>query len=65
MEEAPGVDFFRTFVGDSDLENLTLPRTYVAKSEVGPVSSKNTHVSESTRSDPLDVFRQQFQIIGD
>jgi BTB/POZ domain-containing protein KCTD9 len=47
-EEPLGVCFFRTFVGDGDLENLTLPRTYVAKSEVGPVSFRNTDLSEST-----------------
>jgi uncharacterized protein YjbI with pentapeptide repeats len=47
-EEPLGVSFFRTFVGEGDLENLTLPRTYFAKSEVGPVSFKNTDLSEST-----------------
>lgn len=49
-EEPLGVSFFRTRVGagDHDLENLTLPRTYFAKSNVGPVSFKNTDLSEST-----------------
>jgi uncharacterized protein YjbI with pentapeptide repeats len=48
-DEAPlGVSFFRTFVGENDLENLTLPRTFFGKSEVGPVSFKNTDLSEST-----------------
>jgi len=47
-EEPLGVCFFRTFVGESDLENLTLSRTYFAKSQVGPVSFQNTDLSEST-----------------
>lgn len=47
-EEPLGVSFFRTFVGEGDLENMTLRRTYFAKSEVGPVSFKNTDLSEST-----------------
>lgn len=47
-EEPLGVNFFRTFVGECDLEGLTLPRTYFAKSQVGPVSFKNTDLSEST-----------------
>jgi uncharacterized protein YjbI with pentapeptide repeats len=50
-DELPlGVSFFRTSVGagEHDLENLTLPRTYFGKSEVGPVSFKNTDLSEST-----------------
>jgi BTB/POZ domain-containing protein KCTD9 len=46
-EEPLGVNFFRTYVGESDLENLTLPRTYFARSQVGPVSFKNTNLSES------------------
>lgn len=47
-EEPLGVSFFRTFVGEGDFENLTLPRTYIARSEVGPISFKNTDFSEST-----------------
>jgi uncharacterized protein YjbI with pentapeptide repeats len=45
-----GVSFFRTCVGagEHDLENLTLPRTYFGKSEVGPMSFRNTNLSEST-----------------
>src|SRR5262245_21815163 len=43
-----GVSFFRTFVGEGDLENLTLPRTFFGRSEIGPVSFKNTDLSEST-----------------
>ena len=47
-EEPLGVWFFRTRVCDGDLENLTLPRTFVGKSEIGPVSLRNTDLSEST-----------------
>jgi uncharacterized protein YjbI with pentapeptide repeats len=47
-EEPLGVSFFRTFVCDGDLENLTLPRTYFGKSDVGPISFKNTDLSDST-----------------
>ena len=45
-----GVSFFRTVVGagEHDLENLTLRRTFFGRSEVGPVSFKNTDLSEST-----------------
>src|SRR5262249_28078690 len=48
-EEPLGVCFFRTKegAGEHDLENLTLPRTFFGKSEVGPVSFKNTDLSES------------------
>ena len=47
-EQPLGVNFFRTFVGEGDLENLTLPRTFFGRSEVGPVSFKNTDLSGST-----------------
>lgn len=47
-EEPLGVSFFRTFVGEGDLENLTLHRTFFGRSEVGPLSFKNTDLSEST-----------------
>lgn len=46
-EEPLGVSFFRTFVGEGDLENLTLPRTVFGRSKVGPVSFKNTDLSYS------------------
>jgi hypothetical protein len=48
--EPVGIRFFRTWVGfdESNLENLTLPRTFIGRSEVGPVSFKNTDLSEST-----------------
>src|SRR5262245_50280372 len=48
-DKAPlGVRFFRTWVGEDDLENLTLPRTFFGRSEIGPASFKNTDLSEST-----------------
>lgn len=46
-EEPLGVSFFRTFVGEEDLENLTLPRTFFGRSEIGPLSFRNTDLSES------------------
>jgi hypothetical protein len=47
---AIGITFFRTWLGfdERNLENLTLPRTYIGRSDVGPVSFKNTDLSEST-----------------
>lgn len=47
-EEPLGVSFFRTFVGEGDLENLTLPRALFGRSEIGPLSFKNTDLSESS-----------------
>ena len=47
-EEPLGVGFYRTFTGDGDLENLTLPRTFFGRSGIGPLSFKNTDLSEST-----------------
>jgi hypothetical protein len=35
-------------VAEHALENLTLPRTFVGRSEIGPISFKNTDLSEST-----------------
>ncbi len=35
-------------VGEHALENLTLPRTFFGRSEIGPISFKNTDLSEST-----------------
>ncbi len=47
-EEPLGVCFFRTVVREDDLENLTLPRTFFGRSEIGPMSFRNTDLSEST-----------------
>ncbi len=46
-DETLGVSFFRTFVGSDALDNLTLPRTYFARSEIRGTSFKNTDLSES------------------
>jgi uncharacterized protein YjbI with pentapeptide repeats len=35
-------------VGEHALEHLTLPRTLFGRSEIGPISFKNTDLSEST-----------------
>jgi uncharacterized protein YjbI with pentapeptide repeats len=48
-DKAPvGVRLFRTCLGGGNLENLSLPRTFVGRSQIGPVSFKNTDLSEST-----------------
>jgi hypothetical protein len=49
-EEPLGIRFFRSWVGfvESNLESLSLPRTFFGRSEIGPVSFKNTDLSEST-----------------
>jgi uncharacterized protein YjbI with pentapeptide repeats len=47
-EEPLGVSFFRTCVRDADFENLTLPRTFVGRSEVGPISFRSSDLSQST-----------------
>lgn len=48
-DEGPlGVSFFRTFVGEGDdLSNLTLPRTYFARSEIRDALFRNTDFTES------------------
>lgn len=46
-EEPLGVSFFRTSVGEGDLENLSLLRTFIGRSEVGPISFRNSDLSES------------------
>jgi BTB/POZ domain-containing protein KCTD9 len=43
-----GVSFFRTIVRGMDLEGLTLPRRFFGRSEIGPMSFRNTDPSEST-----------------
>jgi len=48
FDEGPlGVQFFRMRVADDRLENLTLPRTRFARSEIVGVSFRNTDLSES------------------
>lgn len=46
-DEVLGVSFFRTFVGNDNFDNLTLPRTYFGRSEIRGTSFKNTDLSES------------------
>jgi uncharacterized protein YjbI with pentapeptide repeats len=47
-EEPLGLNFFRTSVRDGNMVNMTLSRTYFGRSDVGPMSFKNTDLSEST-----------------
>lgn len=42
-----GVSFFRTRVEKESLDNLTIPKTYFARSEIRGTSFKNTDLSES------------------
>ena len=42
-----GLSFFRTFVGDAHLNNLTIPRTFFGRSEIRAVSFTNADLSES------------------
>jgi len=43
-----GVSFFRTQLADARLEGLTLPRTFIGRSEIRGVSFRGTDLSEST-----------------
>ncbi len=47
-DEVLGVEFFRTLLADVELDDLTLPRTYFAKSEVRAASFRGADLSEST-----------------
>jgi len=46
-EEPLGVNFFRTALEDVDLSGLTLPRTFLGRSELRGVRFDNTDLSES------------------
>jgi len=46
-DEILGLSFFRTFVEDAKLENLTIPRTYFSRSKVSNVSFVRTDLAES------------------
>lgn len=47
-DEALGLSFFRTFIGEGvNLGSLTLPRTFVGRSEISDASFRNTDLSES------------------
>ena len=52
-----GLSFFRTFVGNGELDSLTIPRTFFGRSEKRAISFKNTDLSESCLcwSDFIDV----------
>jgi uncharacterized protein YjbI with pentapeptide repeats len=56
-EQPLGVSFFKTFVEGGDLHNLSLPRSFFGRSQVGPASFKNSDLSESTMcwNDFIDV----------
>jgi hypothetical protein len=43
-----GVQFFRTRVEGADFSNLTLPGTYVGRTEIAHTSFRNTDLSHST-----------------
>lgn len=45
--EPLGVSFFRTGVWDDEWPTLTLPRTFIGRSEVSHISFRNTDFSES------------------
>lgn len=46
--EPLGFSFYRTFVSEEDLSNLTLPRTFFGRSELSKTSFSNSDLSEST-----------------
>ena len=57
-DEGPlGVSFFRTRLADERLEDLTLPRTFIGRSEVRTVSFARSNLSESVAcwNDLIDV----------
>lgn len=56
-EEPLGVNFFRMVVERADLSGLTLPRTFVGRSELNAVSFENADLSESNLcwNDFIDV----------
>lgn len=49
-DEFYGVRFFRTWVDQAHFENLTIPRTYVSRSEISDTSLKGSDLSESSMS---------------
>jgi uncharacterized protein YjbI with pentapeptide repeats len=56
-DKALGVSFFRTMLADSQVEHLTLPRTFFGRSEIRSVSFQDTDLSEATANwnDFIDV----------
>lgn len=65
-EEPLGISFFKELLEDSDLENLTLPRTFVGRCELKNVSFKNTNLMESRLcwNDFIDVDFTQSNLDG-
>lgn len=48
-DEGPlGLNFYKTLVSGNSMENLDLPRTFIGRSEVGPISFKNSNLAQST-----------------
>ena len=47
-DEVRGVGFFRVMVAEAKLEHLTLPRTFISRSEFRDCSFKDTDLSGST-----------------
>jgi len=43
-----GIQFFRTYVEDADLSNLTMPGTFFGRSEITRSSFRNTDLRSST-----------------
>jgi uncharacterized protein YjbI with pentapeptide repeats len=56
-DDVLGVRFFRTLLAESNIEELTLPRTFFGRSEIRTTSFRNTDLSESTANwnDFIDV----------
>jgi len=45
--EPLGISFFKELIEDADLDNLTLPLTFIGRSKVTNISFKNTNLTES------------------
>jgi hypothetical protein len=65
-DEEPGVSFFRTLVAEVELEHLTLPRTFFGRSEIGPISFRNTNLFESNLcwNDFIEVNFEEADLSG-
>ena|ERR1700733_9671938 len=46
-DEILGVEFFRTYIENAQLENLTIPRTYFSRTEIRSSSFAGSDLSES------------------
>jgi len=47
-DETPGLRFFNLMIGRTKLEHLTLPYTFISRSEFRATSFRNTDLSQST-----------------